>query len=62
MKQYNVKMVDGTRHEFTQNQIKRWMINEDYLVVEYPGDITLELATKHIVSILIRGDGDEVQV
>ena len=59
MKEYSVKMADGSRHVFNQNQIKRWMTNEDFLIVEYPYDTTLKLSTKYIVSILIRGESDD---
>lgn len=56
MKQYSVKMIDGTRHDFIADHIE---FDEDAFMTIGTKDIKTLLNSRFIVSITIKGDGDD---
>lgn len=57
MNHYSVKMSDGTRYDFNAKSLP-WTPTNDYLQIQYK-DKYVRLNERHIVSITIKGDGDD---
>ena len=56
MKEYSVKMVDGTRHDFIADHIE---FDEDAFMMIRGDNKKVLLNGRFIVSITIKGDGDD---
>lgn len=57
MKQFSVKMSDGTRYDY-QAAVLDWSVGKEYLIIT-DADKRVLLNARHIVSITIKGDGDD---
>lgn len=57
MNQYSIKMSDGTRYDCKESNLT-WWNGEEYLKIKC-GNREVWLNERHVVSVTIKGDGDD---